>query len=60
MNDWAGVASLYAEDAVLLPPNTPDVVGRDAILALFESWPPVTEFANRIDEVSGCQDLAVV
>jgi uncharacterized protein (TIGR02246 family) len=33
--DADNLASLYAEDAVLLPPNAPAVFGRDAITASF-------------------------
>ena len=35
--DWAGWAALYAEDAVLHPPNGPAVHGRAAL----QAWSPI-------------------
>ena len=39
--DWAGWAALYAEDAILHPPNGPAVHGRSALQAWGEAFPPV-------------------
>ena len=39
--DWAGVASLYAEQGTMTRPTAPDspIVGREAILAAFQARP---------------------
>lgn len=57
-NDWAAFATLYAEDAVVMPPNAPVVQGRAALLELTAIWPPITTFSVTIDEIDGCRDLA--
>ncbi len=57
-NDWAAFATLYAEDAVVMPPNAPVVQGRAALLELTATWPPITTFSVTIDEIDGCRDLA--
>jgi uncharacterized protein (TIGR02246 family) len=58
--DWATVANLYAEDAVLQPPNQPAVKGRPAIRAWLEQFPPVTDFKANNVKVEGREDLAYV
>jgi uncharacterized protein (TIGR02246 family) len=47
-NDYAAVAALWAEDAVLMAPNEPLIEGRAAIQASYEAMPvTVTEYSNR-------------
>jgi len=58
--DAAMVAGTYTEDALLMPPNHPNVTGREAIEAYFASWPTVSEFDCRITEVSGSGDTAYI
>ncbi len=58
--EFAAVAGLYAEDAVVNPPNEPAVKGRAAIKAWFEKFPPLTAFAANIVKVDGRGDLAYV
>jgi len=58
--DWMAVAALYTEDAVLMPPNTPMIQGREAIQAWNEASPPITEFNLTIVEIDGRGDLAFV
>jgi uncharacterized protein (TIGR02246 family) len=36
--DAAGIAALYAEDGVMLPPNQERVAGRESIRKLWQSW----------------------
>ena len=57
--DFAGWASLYAEDGMLMPPNGPTVVGRANLQAFAETWPRVTHlsFSDIGVQVEG--DLAV-
>ena len=58
--DWATVAALYVDDAVLNPPHEPAVKGRKAIRAWFEKFPPLTEFKASNVKVDGGDDLAYV
>ena len=51
--DFASVAALFAEDAVILPPNESMVQGRPAILAYLEAYPTITEFQATVEEVGG-------
>ena len=56
--DWATLADLYTDDAVLCPPNEPSVKGRAAIRAWHEKLPPITEFKITDVKVEGRDDLA--
>ena len=56
--DWNGLAALYTDDAVLMPPNQPLVRGRSNIRSWFPAFPPIAEFALVVDEVDGRADLA--
>ncbi|MBI5432704.1 MAG: DUF4440 domain-containing protein [Planctomycetes bacterium] len=52
------VASYYIADALFMPPNMPAVVGRDAIQAALEAWPPISDFVLNTEEVVVRGDLA--
>jgi uncharacterized protein (TIGR02246 family) len=57
--DWEGVAALYTEDAVLLPPNAPAVKGRAAIKSFFETFfSSVTAIEATATQIEGRGDLA--
>jgi ketosteroid isomerase-like protein len=56
--DSKGLAALYAEDAILLPPNRAAVQGRAAIQAWLEASPPVSNFQLKLLEIEGRGDLA--
>jgi len=58
--DWATVAALYVDDAVLNPPHEPAVKGRTAIRAWMEKFPPLTDFKASNVKVEGRDDLAYV
>ena len=58
--DFATVAGLYTEDAVVNPPMEPAVKGQAAIRAWLEKFPPLTEFKPTIVKVEGRGDLAYV
>ena len=58
--DWATLANLYTDDAILLPPNAPMVKGRAMIQAWLEKFPPVTDFTLNSVQVDGRDDLAYV
>lgn len=51
-------ADMYTADALLLPPNMPPVQGREAMIAMVRSFPPVTAFDLRPIEIEGRGDLA--
>lgn len=58
--DWpAFVKAHYAEDAVVLAPNTPPIVGHEAITAYFSSFPPTSKWETTYVSVMGSGDLAV-
>ncbi len=58
--DFAGTAALFAPDGRFLPPNEPSVVGRDAILAWLNRYPPINAFTAVVDEVGGSGDVAYI
>jgi ketosteroid isomerase-like protein len=59
--DWAAYVKLYyAEDAMVLMPNTPPVQGRAAIQATMASFPPISAFKAEIVDMDGRGDLAYV
>lgn len=59
-NDWALLAEQFTKDAVMMPPNSPAVMGRDAIA----SWEAANEDGFRIalipDEISVRGGTAIV
>lgn len=58
--DFQGLASLYTEDAVLMPPGQPAVTGRPDIRKWMEAFPLVNRFDLHIDEADGYEDMAYV
>jgi uncharacterized protein (TIGR02246 family) len=56
--DMAGLAALYTEDAVLLPPNAPKTEGREAIQKYFATFPPLETFTLTEEEIGGMGGLA--
>ncbi|MBE3132021.1 MAG: DUF4440 domain-containing protein [Acidobacteria bacterium] len=59
--DWAAYVKLYyTEDATVLAANMPPIQGSAAIQAMFETFPPITEFKPEIVELDGRGDLAYV
>ncbi len=56
--DFAGLAAMFTEDAVRMPPNAPAHEGRTAIQAFMEAYPPITEFESTTTEVGGAGDVA--
>jgi ketosteroid isomerase-like protein len=56
--DWASWAALYAEDAVLHPPNGPAVRGRAALQQWGEAFPPLEAIDFSNVQVSGEGSLA--
>lgn len=58
--DWDALSQLYAEDAILMPPNQPAVVGRAAIREFNATFPPVSAFSLTNEIIDGVGDLAYV
>ena len=58
--DFGGMAAHYSEDTVVMPPNQPTVVGRDAVRDWMASFPRVTRAEFEIDEVEGGGEFAFV
>ena len=56
--DWAGWAALYADDAVLHPPNGPAVRGRAALQKWGEEFPPMEALDFSNVQVSGEGNVA--
>lgn len=54
--DWDALAALYTEEAVVMPPNLEQVIGRIAIRNLFSAL-TVSDFQLKPIEVDGCGDL---
>lgn len=60
-SDWSTfVDAHYWPDAKLLPPNTPLVVGREALIAFFKSFPPLSVFRTSDLEIEGDGDTAYI
>lgn len=57
--DWAGYAATLAPDGVILPPDLAPLRGSTAVVAYFEAFPDVLEFAADADRVVGTGNLAV-
>lgn len=59
--DWATYArTYYAEDAVVMPPNSPSVQGRAAIESLFAAFPAISDLKFELLKIEGLGDLAYV
>ena len=58
--DVAGTAQLYTTDAVLMPPNHPNVSGQSAIADYLGTFPKVARFSASNDDIDGCDDIAYV
>jgi len=56
--DFDAVAALYADDAVLLPPQEPAVHGRAAIRKWTAAVPKVTRIVLQVDDLDGRADVA--
>ena len=57
--DWDALFELFAEDAVLMPPNNPVIRGRTAFRAMIESFnPSFTAHNIELREIDGYGDIA--
>lgn len=58
--NWDEVASLYTDDAVLMPPNSPTEQGRAAVRNHLATFPPVQTLDFDRVHIDGRGDLAYV
>ena len=58
--DMAGLARLYTADAVLMPPNHPNVSGQAAIQEYFGTFPKVIRLSATNHQIDGRGDIAYV
>jgi uncharacterized protein (TIGR02246 family) len=56
--DISAVVAFYSDDAVLLPPNSAEVQGREAIRKFFQGLPKFTQFKQELEEVEGDENFA--
>ena len=59
-NDWGALANQFAEDGVMMPPNSPSIVRRDAIA----EWEAANEtgfrIALKVDDITLRGDTAII
>ena len=58
--DCDTVTRLFTPDAIRYPPNQLPILGRIAMRAWLETFPPMQQFTITADEIVGCDDLAFV
>lgn len=58
--NWEEVASIYSDDAVLMPPNAETAQGRPAVLEGLNAFPPLQNINFDQVHIDGCGDLAYV
>ena len=58
--DWDAWTDTYAENAVLMPPNSRPVIGHEAIRELLDQLPPTSDWAYDVIDLDGRGDLAFV
>jgi uncharacterized protein (TIGR02246 family) len=58
--DWARLAALYTDNAVLLPPNGAMVRGRASIQTWMAAFPKIQTISAQVQEIDGRGDLAYV
>ena len=56
--DWDALLSVYAEDALAMQPNQPDLRGHEAMRRYMDTYPPVIASSMEFVEIDGCGDLA--
>ena len=57
LSAWTG---LWTENAVMLPPNSPAIEGREAIIQDLMAGPTPTEFVLDVLDINGAGDVAYV
>jgi uncharacterized protein (TIGR02246 family) len=57
-SNWEGATAMYTDDAVLMPPNTSEVKGRDAIKKFLGGFPKISQFKQTVQEIQGGEGYA--
>jgi ketosteroid isomerase-like protein len=57
-NAEAFVKFTYSEDAVIFPPNAKSLMGQAAIIGMYKTYPPMSEFNQEIQEIEVFDDFA--
>ena len=60
VGNWDAVASLFADDILLMPPNGPDVRGKASLRAFMATYPALPDYSVTYDEIAGCGTQAYV
>lgn len=58
--NWDKVVASYTIDAVLMPPNGPNVEGRENIRQFFAAFPPISDMKVELVDIEGRGDIAFV
>jgi ketosteroid isomerase-like protein len=59
--DWVAFTDAhYTQDAVLMPPNSAPIAGRDAIIAYMSTWPQLTKFDVEDVEMEGSREVTYI
>lgn len=56
--NWDELAARFAEDAIRMPPNAPEIHGRTAIRESVEMMPPIAAFSFRMTGLDGNGTIA--
>jgi uncharacterized protein (TIGR02246 family) len=56
--DWPGWTAHFADDGVMMPPNSQPIQGRAAILTWSEGYPPSSDFRLDLSEIEGTATMA--
>lgn len=57
-NDWAALADLFTKDAVMMPPNGPAIIGREAIAAWEQANETGFQISFNVQSIQGSGDIA--
>src|SRR2546426_2052075 len=58
--DWPGVAKLFGQTAVFMPPQQRAVTGQANIEAWMKAFPPIISFDLKVVSIDGGGDVAYV
>ncbi|MEL6829201.1 MAG: SgcJ/EcaC family oxidoreductase, partial [Pseudomonadota bacterium] len=59
-NDWDALAKLFSPDATMMPPNSPQVIGRDSISAWEAEYETGFQIAFDVQDIEGDGNFAYV
>ena len=56
--DWDALTAMFADDVVFLPPDAPVVLGKAAVRAFLEGYPPIAAFTATVLSAEGQTEFA--